>query len=445
VTLKLPLISMHESAEKVCNSLDELATAVVNAWSDNRTLTEAFGWNHAALTRHDLAGLARNIAVRIREAAPDNIDKDLETVLNDVPKKLKVIQVSTIPYLFNGHGVNAVPAYCATIEWLNTILQPLLGWQTVKDVKVMPAHIARRLRSIQAQLTDLVPEKDALQAQIQLIQEATAAAESLPTDLQSLKEARKKVNRIATESTESCRQIGVHLQEATDAAKNIAEKENEAAKLVDQCEEAYRITTTKGLAAAFDQRASKLANSLWAWVGGLLAALVVGALIGSHRFELLSTVLNSNAPQWSVIWMHVVLSVLSIGAPLWFAWLATKQIGQRFRLSEDYAFKASVAKAYEGYRREAARIDEAFEARLFSSALSRLEEAPLRLVEQESHGSPWQELISSKEFQIALSSVPELRVKFLNIAKDSFGQAKRKIPIIKASQSSTSEENLTED
>lgn len=79
------------------------------------------------------------------------------------------------------------------------------------------------------------------------------------------------------------------------------------------------------------------------------------------------------------IWLHIILSIVSVGAPLWFAWLATKQIGQRFRLAKDYSYKASVAKAYEGYRREAARIDEDFENRLFDSALTRLEEAPLGL------------------------------------------------------------------
>lgn len=77
------------------------------------------------------------------------------------------------------------------------------------------------------------------------------------------------------------------------------------------------------------------------------------------------------------------------------------------------------AKAYEGYRKEAARLDEAFEARLFSSALSRLEEAPLRLVENTTHGSPWHELISSDAFRGAMESVPELRAKFIEIAKAS--------------------------
>lgn len=73
--------------------------------------------------------------------------------------------------------------------------------------------------------------------------------------------------------------------------------------------------------------------------------------------------------------------------------MATKQISQRFKLAEDYDFKASVAKAYEGYKKEAAKIDKEFEARLFNVALTRLEEAPLRLVESANHGSPSHEFL----------------------------------------------------
>ncbi|MBK9320151.1 MAG: hypothetical protein IPM91_16035 [Bacteroidetes bacterium] len=117
------------------------------------------------------------------------------------------------------------------------------------------------------------------------------------------------------------------------------------------------------------------------------------------------------------IWVQIFLSILSLGAPIWLAWIATKQIGQRFKLSEDYAYKASVAKAYEGYRREAAKLDENLELRLFSSALTRLEEAPLRLIETEHHGSPWHELITSPQFKKAMDAVPELKDKLVSIIK----------------------------
>jgi hypothetical protein len=84
-----------------------------------------------------------------------------------------------------------------------------------------------------------------------------------------------------------------------DSEKNsidISFKKIEADKLVAQCEEAYKITTTKGLAAAFDQRAGKLNNSMWIWVSGLLIALIIGALIGAERVEILSKALNVQDP-----------------------------------------------------------------------------------------------------------------------------------------------------
>ena len=122
--------------------------------------------------------------------------------------------------------------------------------------------------------------------------------------------------------------------------------------------------------------------------------------------------------------MHIALSIVSVSAPIWIAWLATKQITKRFQLSEDYAFKASVAKAYEGYRKEAARIDVALEARLFSSALTRLEEAPLRLIDHDSYGSPWHELVASSGFQKAISTIPELKNTFVDIFKTGTAKGK---------------------
>ena len=88
---------------------------------------------------------------------------------------------------------------------------------------------------------------------------------------------------------------------------------------------------------------------------GLLTSLITGGIIGYYRFEALAKSLENTNPQGVVVWMNIVLSLISLAVPIWLAWLATKQINQRFRLSEDYAFKAPVAKAYEGYRRDAAR------------------------------------------------------------------------------------------
>lgn len=149
-------------------------------------------------------------------------------------------------------------------------------------------------------------------------------------------------------------------------------------------------------------------------------ALAIGAWIGHERIQILTTTLNKTNLNWGIIWIQIILSMTSVIAPLWFAWLATKQISQRFKLAEDYDFKASVAKAYEGYKKEAAKIDEEFEARLFNVALTRLEEAPLRLVESTNHGSPSHEFLESS----GATKLGEKIVKTAENAVDTFTRSK---------------------
>jgi hypothetical protein len=167
---------------------------------------------------------------------------------------------------------------------------------------------------------------------------------------------------------------------------------------------------------------------MWIWVIGLILALVVGANIGSTQLhELAKAITDStsrNNNQVGSVWIEMILTILSIGAPVWFAWVATKQIGQRFRLAEDYGYKASIATAYEGYRREAELLDPAFQHRLFSSALTRLDEVPLRLVETDTHGSPFHELASSSVVRQALDTVPDFMGKVTELAKQTVQSSK---------------------
>lgn len=408
---------MHKTYEAIAKGLDELGQKVTGSWSDDRTLREAYGWQHPAVDRHDLARMVSDLAEQIRSTDMPDLSSDDESWLSDYPRRLKLLEVETVPHMFDGNGHQAIPAYIGTLNVLSNLLGLTKVWVPSPESRMMPAPMARRIRSYNATLDQLAPDSEKLRTQIAQIEAATAAAESLPTDLEDLAQARKKVEKTATDASELWGKLEDRDREVQRLLAEVKRHEEVAKKLVDQCEQAYRITTTKGLAAAFDQRAFKMAFSMWVWVVGLLAALFAATYLGSERVKLLSMALGGEDLKWGVILMQALLSVLSVGAPLWFAWVATKQLAQRFRLAEDYGYKASVAKAYEGYRKEAARLDPIFEARLFSSALTRLEEPPLRLVQDQIHGSPWQELIGSEEFKKALETVPELRDRFLAIAE----------------------------
>lgn len=407
---------MNQTLKTITESLDGLASSILGAYTGDDTLAETWGWNCPPLTRQDLAEISTIISEKIKVANIEIIEKELEELLEEIPLRIEIFKSQNLPYLFNGYAKEAAPNYFALIEWINRSIEPLFSWEVLQDNKALPKELARRLRAIQSELTSLIPDKEDLKSQIDLIQKATEAAETLPTDLESLKEARNKVDRFSTDAAELFGKIDNYHKQIETTLKLVSDKKNEADKLVAQCEEAYRITTTKGLAAAFDLRANKLSYSMWGWVFGLILALGGGIYIGSERFEVLNKAI-SEQKDIGHLWVLIFLSILSLGAPIWFAWIATKQIGQRFKLSEDYAFKASVAKAYEGYRKEASRIDEDMEKRLFSSALERLEEPPLRVMEKEHYGSPWHELIGSEQFKKAIETFPELKDKVLNMGK----------------------------
>jgi len=406
---------MHPDIVGVYEALDEISTAIISGTNSNQTLTEISGWSFAPLDRHDLAFQAKSLSEQLKKLDIEHLDEDYAKYFSELPRKIKLFQAHTLPYMFNGNGSSAVSVYTSLISSIHSTIIPLFSWEIMRDAKSMPYAISRRVKSYNALLDEIAPDKDVLYKQIKLIEEATATAESLPTDMQSLSEARKKIDDIATQSIEFHARISDKLKDSNEMSKQIRERRSEANRIVDQCEEAYRITTTKGLAAAFDQRALSLTKSIWAWVIGLILSLIFAGVIGADRVHSLTYSLDEKDPNWGIIVMKVVLSVISLGVPLWFSWLATKQIGQRFKLTEDYAYKASVAKAYEGYRKEAARLDEKFESRLFSSALTRLEEAPLRLVEKESHGSPLQEFLKTDAAKEILDTAPSVRDKLLSL------------------------------
>ncbi|HHQ4651138.1 hypothetical protein [Aeromonas hydrophila] len=407
---------MLKEIEDVCSALQGVHDAILSTKISDLTFMEQFGWNCPAVTTEDMAKIALSLKSEISEANIESLPEDMMTYVSGLPRKISIMQSNTIPHLSNTNCSVASVIYISTLNTISVSFREYVCWTSVPNHKVLPTSVLRQLNKIKSQVDDLLPEKDALSKQLKEIQDAHSVAENFPADIQELKKGRDRISRMAEESAVHADKAKTNAQESLEELNRIHTFGERAEKTLNQCEDAYRAAASRGLAMSFESRAKELNVSMRYWVGGLAAALIGGAVLGSNRIKVLSETLSSS-PQWGIVAMHIVLSMLSIGAPVWFAWMATKQIGQRFKLMEDYSFKSSVARAYEGYRKEAARIDPAFEARLFSSALSRLEEAPLRFVENESHGSPWHEFFASEPFRNAMSSIPGLKEKFINVAK----------------------------
>jgi hypothetical protein len=181
-------------------------------------------------------------------------------------------------------------------------------------------------------------------------------------------------------------------------SEELSKHENDSKKIVEKCEAVLQLSTSHGLASAFEAQKQSLQKSMNWWVVGLLFALVAGGFIGHLRFETFTTLMYNKEIQPLFLTFNFVLSALSLGAPLWIVWLATSQITQKFRLSEDYAFKAAISKAFEGYMIKAEKLDAQskdthFAAQLFKSALTRLDEPPLNQIEKKIYATPWSQLL----------------------------------------------------
>lgn len=416
---------MKEHIEKTCIALDELSEAVISSWTIDDPLRDHYGWHHPALTRHDLADVASNLSKKLKKLQlHPSTHFDIKKI-STIPKKLKSMHVDTLPYMFNGHGHQAVPAYLSTIAWVATLFDEETDWETLQDKNILPRTLVTRLRNTKTRLDSIDESNETLLQKITLINEAHEAAENLPTDLEELREARRELKNLiesaqkelakAKEDIKVIREEAINFKnlaklasDGAEALKNETQKvATEASELVAQCDDALQITTTQGLAAGFDQKANELKKSIWVWIAGLLVALVAGAWIGAERVDAFTTAIGSNLTAGQAI-LHTIMSIFSIGGPIWLAWISTQQINQRFKLSEDYSYKATVAKSFTGFKKFAERFDSHTEERLFNSTLDRFDEAPLRLIEGKDYNSPWHEFTDSETFKKAVETFPTL-------------------------------------
>ena len=337
-------------------------------------------------------------------------------------RRLDHLQAQTIPHMWGNAG-QAVPAFQITMDGLRKAVSRLPNQDRIAEARINLRNMQRKLRGMEAVLSSLEPRTATLSEMVGRIEQAYSAADQLPTDLESLSEAQEAVSKVVRQVNRDNDRVSQIRRRGEDVEALLDKIATEAKAVLVRCETAYSAATSLGLAAAFSERSSELARSMWFWIGGLVAALAAGSVLGSYQLRELLEIFSDPESSSSVIVPNMLLSTLSVGAPVWFAWLSTKQIGQRFRLAEDYAFKASISRAYEGFRREAARIDQDMEAKLLGSALARLDELPLRLVEEKSHGSPWHELASSDVVKRAMNEIPGFAGQIKDLAGKAIGVA----------------------
>jgi murein DD-endopeptidase MepM/ murein hydrolase activator NlpD len=180
-------------------------------------------------------------------------------------------------------------------------------------------------------------------------------------------------------------------EQKADADKKIATGTELLANANEQLTKALQDINRQGLAGAFAAQADKVSGERLMWVGAFCAS--IGWLI----FVAYSVISGTPGPGTPVFDPNSLLRGLPFAAPaIWLGWFSARQIGILARIQQDYAYKASTAVAFEGYKKEVASAnDQALSKQLLETAVTNFGENPVRLYEKKSddHGHPVEALV----------------------------------------------------
>jgi len=364
-----------------------------------------------------------NFTKRIKDVINRHSDYETNDADNEKIESIKYIidhsdkNLERLHHGNSGYATPAINAYMISMMYAENLINDIFSFDLLSDKSLLPSPMIRKLSSYQNRIESISGKTESIEQKIKTINDAYNAAESLPMTMSQLDEANEEIRKINqsvadrsaeidqlnTNAKSNERDIGKTKEKLDSYYENIKSKmssdlksyEDEAKNYIAQCEQAFRMTTTKGLAWSFQEKANKLNVSIRLWVLALSVSLTIAGIVGYYRYIALDNFFLREGVSGFQTFLQIMISIFSLLTPLWFSWLATKQISQRFKLAEDYEFKSSISKAYEGYRREALQLEEDFSQRLFSNALTRLEEPPIRFMSNEMHSSPMSEILSS--------------------------------------------------
>jgi len=374
----------------------------LTTFSNQAMFSDQWGHQGPPVTPRQLASLFGPIEAKVGVAALLTSADDSR--IKAIQGILTVLKTNHIPNLTSGPAT--FTAILNSFSVIDGFLYEIVGNDGNVKALNIPRSLSAKTKAAQVTLDATLSNLEGIDQKVETIRQAHDTAVDLPVTLQEIQEIRTTLNNALISVGSHQNEIERLMNESQDALGKISLRSTAADEVASRIEDAYRAVTSQGLARAFHKKEDELRKSIRWWTGFLIASLGAMAFIGYLRFPAILTTLTAS-PDWGVVLLEMTLAGLSIGPAAWFAIVATKQIGHRFKLAEDYGYKAAISAAYEGYRTEAQRFGEEFQSRLFASTLDRLDEQPLRFIEHDAGGSPLHEIIGSLTKMINVKATKE--------------------------------------
>lgn len=384
---------------EISGALSSLSSQIQSQFPDFPSFAEHWNWQQPGITKYDLIDRITRTIELVNSIENSDIDDLFFQRLSKFPATINYISSNSLPQMPGGNSYFGYLSITSMLDAIDALIKqlspPAPDWQEIQDKNLFPAQLKKRLDTASRGITNVEKQAAGLEAKILIINEAHQAANALPANLAGLDDARTKFEedgRLILKTKNDIDKSHKDIEKYKDKIEKLLFRSQELTGSIDAVHSA---ATRQGLGKSFQERADSLKFSTYVLMGILAVSLGIAGKISHDRIAFVESLLSSPNLSLQTLWANVALTAIGVAAPIWFAWLLTRQISQRFRLAEDYGFKASVAKAYEGYRRETQEVgDPELQKRLLSIALDRVQEPPLKHIERDESSSPIHDLLS---------------------------------------------------
>ena len=246
-----------------------------------------------------------------------------------------------------------------------------------------------RIEAQKESVDELVESAESIKSQLDGVKQAvltdqTTVSELLATATENQDELKRQTDVLAGLIRSAQETLGEIEAQKLVADKKIANGAEQVTKASEQLSKALQDINKQGLAGAFQSQAAKISGERGIWVFMFLASIFGLCLIGS-------LFISGNGGS-SVFDPISLLRELPFTIPIiWLGWFSARQISISSRIQQDYAYKASTAVAFEGYKKEVASAnDEELLKKLLETAITNFGANPVRLYDNkgQDHGHP---------------------------------------------------------
>ncbi len=234
-------------------------------------------------------------------------------------------------------------------------------------------------------------DKELVAVKDKVLADQTAVATLLAGATKNQADLKQHADALQTLIESSQAMLDEIKDQKSDADKQIATGTELLTNANAQLTKALQDINRQGLAGAFATQADKVAGERGKWVLAFCASI---AWLIFVAYSIISGTPGNGAPVFDP---NSLLRGLPFAAPaIWLGWFSARQIGLLARIQQDYAYKASTAVAFEGYKKEVASAnDQALSKQLLETAVTNFGENPVRLYGKKSddHGHPVEALV----------------------------------------------------